>query len=146
MCVKLVIYKNRTEMHGQHNMTFASVVNAGCVGIGSKRDEPFEATRKSLWESVLGSGHTESGLPRRAAISARGGKAFELCYVRLHHPRLLLDGDDAFLRNRVRKPSRRGGTSLPAAAARFLCGQTLTPSSVRTTNRTSLTDVSYQQR
>jgi hypothetical protein len=32
-------------------------------------------------------GHTENGLPRRAAICARGGKAFELCYVRLHHPR-----------------------------------------------------------
>ena len=31
--------------------------------------------------------HTESGLPRRAAICARGGKAFELYYVRLHHPR-----------------------------------------------------------
>jgi hypothetical protein len=27
------------------------------------------------------------GLPRRAAICARGGKAFELYYVRLHHPR-----------------------------------------------------------
>ena len=37
--------------------------------------------------SVLGLGHTESGLPRRAAICARGGKAFELYYVRLHHPR-----------------------------------------------------------
>jgi hypothetical protein len=34
-----------------------------------------------------GFGHTESGLPRRAAICARGGKAFELYYVRLHHPR-----------------------------------------------------------
>jgi hypothetical protein len=27
---------------------FPTVVNAGCVGIGSKRDEPFEATRKKL--------------------------------------------------------------------------------------------------
>ena len=35
----------------------------------------------------VGSGHTESGLPRRAANCARGGKAFELYYVRLHHPR-----------------------------------------------------------
>jgi len=36
---------------------------------------------------LYGSGHTESRLPRRAAIFARGGKAFELYYVRLHHPR-----------------------------------------------------------
>jgi len=35
---------------------------------------------------VLGIGHTESGLPRQAAICARDGKAFELYYVRLHHP------------------------------------------------------------
>jgi len=32
------------------------------------------------------SGHTESGLPWRAAICARDGKAFELYYIRLHHP------------------------------------------------------------
>jgi hypothetical protein len=32
-------------------------------------------------------GHTESGLPRRAAICARGGNAFELYCVRMHHPR-----------------------------------------------------------
>jgi hypothetical protein len=38
--------------------------------------------------------------------------------------RLLFDGDDAFLHNTV--PSRRGHRSLPAAAARFLCGRTLT--------------------
>jgi len=59
-------------------------------------------------------------------------------YVRLHHPRqteggltrrtsarLLFDGDDAVLSNTFRRPSRRGHRSLPAAAARFLCGQTL---------------------
>ena len=39
--------------------------------------------------------------------------------------RLLFDGDDAVVRNTVRRPSRRGHRSLPAAAARFLCGQTL---------------------
>jgi hypothetical protein len=37
--------------------------------------------------AALGSGHTESGLLRRVAICARGGKDFELYYVRLHHPR-----------------------------------------------------------
>ena len=42
---------------------------------------------KTVWTesqqfSLKGFGHTESGLPRRAAICARGGKAFELCYVR----------------------------------------------------------------
>jgi len=36
---------------------------------------------------LLGSGHIESGLPQRAAICARGGKAFELYYIRLHHSR-----------------------------------------------------------
>jgi hypothetical protein len=92
-------------------------------------------------QNRLGSGHTESGLPRQAEICARGGKAFELYYVRLHHPlqtereltrrtsfasaRLLFDGDDAVLRNTVRRPSCRGHRSLSAAAARFLCGQTL---------------------
>jgi len=35
---------------------------------------------------LYGSGHTESRLPRRAAIFARGGKAFELYYVRLSSP------------------------------------------------------------
>ena len=30
---------------------FATVVNAGCVGIGSTRDKPFEASMKNLWES-----------------------------------------------------------------------------------------------
>ena len=87
---------------------------------------------------ALGSGHTESGLPRRAAVCARGGNAFEVYYVRLHHlrqtegelmrrswARLLLDGDDAVLRNTFRWPSHRGHRSLPAAAARLLCGQTL---------------------
>ena len=39
--------------------------------------------------------------------------------------RFLFDRDDAVLRNTVRRPSRRGHRSLPAAAARFLCGQTL---------------------
>jgi hypothetical protein len=38
-------------------------------------------------ELELRFGHTESGLPRRATICARGGKAFELYYVRLHQPR-----------------------------------------------------------
>ena len=38
--------------------------------------------------------------------------------------RLLFDGDDV-LHNTVRTPSRRGRRSLPAAAARFLCGRTL---------------------
>ena len=41
--------------------------------------------------------------------------------------RLLFDGDDAVLHNTVRTPSRRGHRSLPAAAARFLCGRNLTP-------------------
>ena len=40
--------------------------------------------------------------------------------------RLLFDADDAVLRNTVRWPSRRGHRSLPAAAARFLCGRTFT--------------------
>ena len=40
--------------------------------------------------------------------------------------RLLFDGDDAVLRNTVRRSFRHGHRSLPAAAARFLCGQTLT--------------------
>ena len=39
--------------------------------------------------------------------------------------RLQSHGNDAVLRNTVRRPSRRGHESLPAAAARFLCGQTL---------------------
>jgi len=69
----------------------------------------------------LGSGQTDSGLPRRAVISARGGKAFEIYYVRLHHSRhteggltrrmsarLLIDGNDAVLRKTVRRSSRRG--------------------------------------
>ena len=81
--------------------------------------------------------------PRRAAIFARCGKAFELYYVRLHHPRQtegglmsaasarrLFAGDDAVLRNTVWRPSRRGHRSLPAAAARFLCGQTLNVTSM----------------
>ena len=38
-------------------------------------------------QGTIGFGHTESGLPRRAAICARGGKVFELYYVTLHHPR-----------------------------------------------------------
>jgi hypothetical protein len=38
--------------------------------------------------------------------------------------RLLFDGDNAVLHSTVRKPSRRGHRSLPAAAARFLCGRT----------------------
>jgi hypothetical protein len=37
--------------------------------------------------TVLGFGHTESGLPRRAAICARCREAFELHYVRLYLPR-----------------------------------------------------------
>jgi hypothetical protein len=40
--------------------------------------------------------------------------------------RLLFDGDDAILHNIVRTPSRRGHKSLPATAARFLCGRTFT--------------------
>jgi hypothetical protein len=36
---------------------------------------------------VYGSDHIESGLPWRAAICACGGKAFEMYYIRLHHPR-----------------------------------------------------------
>jgi hypothetical protein len=40
--------------------------------------------------------------------------------------RLVFDGDDAILRNTVPKPSRRGHRSLPAAAARVLCGRTPT--------------------
>jgi hypothetical protein len=39
--------------------------------------------------------------------------------------RLLFDGDDAVLRNKIWTPSRRGHRSLPAAASRFLCGQIL---------------------
>jgi hypothetical protein len=39
--------------------------------------------------------------------------------------RLLFDGDDAILLNTVRTPSRRGHRSLPAAAARCLCGRNL---------------------
>jgi hypothetical protein len=86
----------------------------------------------------LGSGHTESGLPWRAAIWARGGKAFELYRVRLHHPhqteggltrrmsaRLQFDGDDEVLHNTVQRPSRRGHRLPPVTAARFLCGHTL---------------------
>jgi hypothetical protein len=42
---------------------------------------------KSHFASLLRIDHTESGLPRRAAICARGGMAFELYYVRRHHPR-----------------------------------------------------------
>jgi hypothetical protein len=34
-----------------------------------------------------GSATQKAGCPRRAAICARGGKAFELYYVGLHHPR-----------------------------------------------------------
>jgi hypothetical protein len=34
----------------------------------------------------LGFSHTESRMPWRAAICARGGKAFELYYERLHYP------------------------------------------------------------
>jgi hypothetical protein len=37
--------------------------------------------------------------------------------------RLLYDGNDAVLHNKVRKPSCRGHRSLPAVATRFLCGQ-----------------------
>ena len=37
----------------------------------------------------------------------------------------LFDGYDAMLHNTVRKLSRRAHRSLPAAAARFLCGRTL---------------------
>jgi hypothetical protein len=40
--------------------------------------------------------------------------------------RLLFDGDDAVLHNTVQTPSSRGHRSLPAAAARFLRGRTLT--------------------
>jgi len=40
--------------------------------------------------------------------------------------RLLFDGDDAILHNTVRTPSRRWHRSLPAAAAPFLRGRTLT--------------------
>jgi len=74
---------------------------------------------------LLGSGHTESGLPRRAAICARGGKDFELYYVRLHHhrqtkggltrrtsARLLFDGNDAVLRNAVAQIAARRGSPL----------------------------------
>jgi hypothetical protein len=39
---------------------------------------------------------------------------------------LLFDGDDAVLHNTVRTPSRRGHRSLLAAAARLLCGRTVT--------------------
>jgi len=39
--------------------------------------------------------------------------------------RLLFDGDDAVLHNTVLTPSRREHRSLPAAAARILCGRTL---------------------
>ena len=39
--------------------------------------------------------------------------------------RLLFDGDDAVLHNTVRRPSLRGHRSLPASAARVLCGRTL---------------------
>ena len=38
--------------------------------------------------------------------------------------RLLFYGDDAVLHNTVRTPSRHGHRSLPAVAARFLCGRT----------------------
>jgi hypothetical protein len=37
----------------------------------------------------------------------------------------LFDGDNAVLHNTVRGPSRRGHRSLPAAADRLLCCQTL---------------------
>ena len=40
--------------------------------------------------------------------------------------RLLFDGDDAVVHNTLRRPSRRGHRSLPAAAAHVLCGRTLT--------------------
>jgi hypothetical protein len=39
--------------------------------------------------------------------------------------RHLFEGEDEVVRNTGRKPSRRGHRSLPAAAVRFLCGQTL---------------------
>ena len=55
------------------------------------REHLFRENRRIAVLSVLfprlGFGHTESGLPLRAAICACGGKAFELYYVRLHHPR-----------------------------------------------------------
>ena len=41
----------------------------------------------TIMRRALGFDHTESGLPRRAAICAHGGKALELRYVRLYHPR-----------------------------------------------------------
>ena len=40
--------------------------------------------------------------------------------------RVLFDGDDAIVCNTVRKSARRGQRPLPAAAARVLCGRTLT--------------------
>jgi len=44
--------------------------------------------------------------------------------------RLLFEGDDAVLHNTVQTPSHRGHRSLPAAAARFLCGRSLTPARI----------------
>jgi hypothetical protein len=49
--------------------------------------EDFSGKRISLCTNPLGFGHTERGQPRRAAICARGEKAFELYYVQLHLPR-----------------------------------------------------------
>jgi hypothetical protein len=43
---------------------------------------------------------------------------------------LLFEGDDAILHNTVQTPSRRGHRSLPATAARFPCGRSLTPARI----------------
>ena len=74
----------------------------------------MEVSDESHVVVALGSGHRESRLLRWAPMCARGGKAFELYYIRLHHPRqteggltstasarLLFDGDDVVLCNTV---------------------------------------------
>ena len=47
----------------------------------------MEVSGQSHVTAALRFGHTESGLPLRAAICAHGGKPFKMYYVRLHHPR-----------------------------------------------------------
>jgi len=54
------------------------------VSLKNRIPHHFVSTK---WQKPWRFGHTESGLPRRAAICARGEKAFELYYARLHHPR-----------------------------------------------------------